>query len=121
VRPPQAVAETVAAAGACLAGAPRRHDLGSAVIPAVTAAKALYFAYARDGQLHYIGKVDRADPGGAGQRLREHLRTSRRKQRAWRILWVVPLAEWTDPHALLRLERELIRRWRPPANVQHAA
>ncbi len=45
--------------------------------------RALYFAYARDRSLHYIGKVDR-QVGTTWQRLLEHLRTSRRKRRAWR-------------------------------------
>lgn len=47
--------------------------------------RALYLAYARDGSLHYVGKVNR-QAGSVGQRLREHTRASARKRTAWRWL-----------------------------------
>jgi hypothetical protein len=117
---PEAVADTIRAAGACLAGWPERHDLGLALPPRITVAKAIYLGYARDGTLHYIGKVDRTN-GTTGQRVREHLRRSRSKRVAWRTLWVVPLHPATSSVGIVSLERELILRWRPPANIQHAA
>ncbi len=80
--------------------------------------RALYFAYARDRTLHYIGKVDRSR-GTTWQRLLEHLRSSRRKRQCWRSLTVVRVAPTLPERELLALERSLISLYQPPGNVQH--
>lgn len=81
--------------------------------------RALYLAYTAAGELHYIGKVDR-DRGATGARLREHLRSSLQKRRAWRWLWVIPVTDALSSRELLALEARLIAAYRPPGNVQHA-
>ena len=117
---PPAVASAVVALGRHLAGEPFRVPLE---VPGrdvrLLVPRAIYFAYTGEGDLDYIGKVDRAAPGTAEGRLREHLRTSRRKRRVWRWLWVVPIADTLTPAQLLELERTLITLRSPPANVQH--
>lgn len=116
---PREVDATVRAAGRQGEGRPYRVplDVAGAQVQ-VTVSRCIYLAYARDGELHYIGKVDRAS-GSAGERLREHLRTSARKRRAWRSLWVVPLSDSMSVADLLALERSLIHAHRPVGNVQH--
>lgn len=116
-------AEVVAArraAGRHLLTEPMRMALDVPAAHNIVAPKAIYLAFARDGELHYIGKVDRA-AGTAAERLNEHLRSSLRKRRAWRFVWVVPLAPAMPPAELMAMERALIRCYRPPGNVQHAA
>jgi hypothetical protein len=71
----------------------------------------IYLAFACDGSLHDIGKVDRTS-GAVGARLSEHLRMSLRRRRVWRTLWVVPIGLTIDPGDLLSLERSLIRHHR---------
>lgn len=82
--------------------------------------RAIYLAYTRDRQLHYAGKVDRRNRGTVAQRIREHIRSSRRKRTAWRTLWVVPIADTFTGAELLELERTVIRTLQPRGNVQHA-
>ena len=81
--------------------------------------RALYLAYARRGELHYVGKVDRVQGVGAATRVDEHLRSSRRKREAWRWVWVVPIAAEMPVRELLNLERMIISVYRPPGNTQH--
>lgn len=83
--------------------------------------RAIYLAFTRDRQLHYVGKVDRLERRGTiAQRIREHTRTSGRKRYAWRTLWIVPIHDTTSANELLELERAVIRTFQPPGNVQHA-
>ena len=82
--------------------------------------RAIYMAYTRDGQLHYVGKVDRRSRTAVAARLREHTRSNRRKRTAWRWLWAVPIAQTVPAATVLEIERTLIRLYGPPGNVQHA-
>ena len=86
----------------------------------LVASRAIYLAYTRDRQLHYAGKVNRRNRGTVAQRIREHTRSSRRKRTAWRMLWIVPIAETLTGAELVQLERAVIRTFQPPGNVQHA-
>lgn len=81
--------------------------------------RAIYLAYTRDRQLHYVGKVDRRNRGTVAQRLREHIRESRRRSVAWRTLWVVPIGVGATSAEVLALERAAIEFLKPLANVQH--
>jgi hypothetical protein len=117
---PAEVAGAARAAGRHLLAEPKQVPLDLPTAHGIVAPKAIYLAFARDGALHYIGKVDRA-AGHAGQRLEEHLRTSPRKRRTWRTVWVVPLAAGMTAGELQATERALIRCYRPPGNIQHAA
>lgn len=117
---PAAVSAAARPAGRHLLAEPMRVTLDVPAAHGIVAPKAIYLAFSRDGALHYIGKVDRA-AGHAGQRLGEHLHTSLRKRRTWRTVWVVPLAAAMTPTELVATERALIRCYRPPGNVQHAA
>ena len=117
---PAAVSAAARAAGRHLLSEPLRVTLDVPAAHGIVAPKAIYLAFSRDGALHYIGKVDRA-AGHAGQRLGEHLRISLRKRRTWRTVWVLPLAATMPPADLLATERALIRCYRPPGNIQHAA
>lgn len=117
---PAEVEAAVRAAGRHLSGAPSRVALDlPAPRPQLRIARAVYLAYTRAGELHYVGKVDRVN-GTASARLSEHLRTSIRKRRAWRTVWIVPLAGDMTTFELVALERSLIHRYAPPGNVQHA-
>ena len=117
---PSSVTQTLISAGRHATGPPQRVSLDLDVAPVdVTPRQAIYLAFARDGTLHYIGKVDRA-AGTVGARLREHLRTSKRKRSCWRTLWIVPLRN-IGSDQLLALERGLIKRYEPPGNTQHVA
>jgi hypothetical protein len=82
--------------------------------------RAIYLAYTCDGRLHYAGKVDRRNGGAVAERLREHARSSGRKRRAWRTLWVIPLTGTITGADVAELERTVIRVFVPPGNVQHA-
>jgi hypothetical protein len=82
--------------------------------------RAIYLAYTSDGRLHYAGKVDRRNGGAVAERLREHARSSGRKRRAWRTLWVIPLTGTITGADVAELERTVIRVFVPPGNVQHA-
>ena len=82
--------------------------------------RAIYLAFTSDGQLHYIGKVNRHNRGAVAQRIREHTRSSRRKRTAWRTLWVVPINDTLAGTDLGELERSAIRAFQPQGNVQHA-
>lgn len=117
---PAEVAVAVRAAGRHLLADPARVALDVPSAHGIVAPRAIYLAFARDGTLHYIGKVDRA-AGTAGHRLNEHLRTSLRKRRTWRAVWIVPLKATMESSELVAMERALIRCYRPPGNIQHAA
>lgn len=118
---PAAVDEAARAAGRHLLAAPVRVALDlHADRTALAVARAIYLAFARDGELHYVGKIDRAT-GTAHARLGEHLRTSSRKRSAWRTVWIVPLAASMPAPEVLTLERSLIRAHRPVGNVHHRA
>lgn len=86
----------------------------------LVASRAIYLAYTRDRQLHYVGKVNRRNRGTVAQRIREHTRSSRRKRTAWRTLWIVPIADTLTGTELVDLERAVIRTFQPPGNVQHS-
>lgn len=117
---PGAVEDAARAAGRYLLGPPARVALD---LPAdrsgLRVDRGIYLVYARDGELHYIGKTDRPTGTAAG-RLNEHLRSSRRKRAAWRTLWIVPLTADMPAHMVMTLERALIRAYRPVGNLQHA-
>jgi hypothetical protein len=81
--------------------------------------KAIYLAYDRARRLHYVGKVDRGQRGTVAQRIREHTRRSRRKRDAWRVLWIVPIAETVSRATLFELERAIISALQPIGNRQH--
>ncbi|HXH33023.1 MAG TPA: GIY-YIG nuclease family protein [Plantibacter sp.] len=116
-----AVEYTSARLGPNSAGTPFRVSLDAPGADVLLAApRAIYIAYTRDGQLHYIGKVDRRAGKAVAARLREHTRSSGRKRSAWRWLWVVPIAATMSARNVLELERNLIRLYQPPGNVQHA-
>lgn len=116
---PAAVEEAARAAGRHVMAPPVRVSLD---LPAdrceLLVPRAIYLAYTRDEVLHYVGKVDRAR-GTALARLGEHLQASRRKQSAWRTLWVVVLGPTMPVKEIVTLERALIRAHRPISNVQH--
>ena len=117
---PVAVEDAARAAGRHLLAPPTRTALDvPGARTGLAVARAIYLAYARDGRLHYIGKIDRAGGTAAG-RLNEHLRTSRRKRSTWRTLWIVPLAAEMASANVVALERSLIRAHHPVGNVQHA-
>lgn len=116
---PTAVREAAQAAGRHLVGPPIHITVDVPDWRTVHIARGVYLAYARDASLNYVGKVDRAG-GTVTARITEHLRTSRRRRDVWRSVWVVPLDADMLTADLLGLERSLIRRHRPPGNVQHA-
>jgi hypothetical protein len=116
---PDAVREAAEAAGRHLVAQPVRMSLAVPSSAAVGLRRAIYLAYARDGALHYVGKVDRG-AGTVSARITEHVRTSPRKRSAWRSVWVVPITDGMSSEDLLVMERALIRRLRPPGNIQHS-
>lgn len=117
---PAEVAVAIRAVGRHLLAEPMQVPLDVPTSHRIVAPKAIYLAFAGDGALHYIGKVDRA-AGHVGQRLEEHRRRSPRKRRTWRTVWLVPLAAGMTAGELHATERALIRCYRPPGNIQHAA
>lgn len=118
---PAEVKEAARAAGRHLSGQPVHVALDvPAARPQLLVPRAIYLAYTRAGELHYVGKIDRAT-GTAGARISEHLRSSPRKRRAWRTVWLVPLSSALPVDELMKLERALIHRYSPAANYQHAA
>jgi hypothetical protein len=103
------------------AGEPYRASLDAPAAEArLVDARGIYLAYTRDRKLHYVGKVNRRNRGAVAQRVREHTRASRRKRSAWRLIWVVPIADTMTGAELLELERSVIRTFEPPGNVQHS-
>jgi hypothetical protein len=64
---------------------------------------AVYIAYGTDGIVDYVGSVDRALPGGAHQRLSEHLRDNERF-RSWNGVVLIPLQPGTPHRAVLQTE-----------------
>lgn len=109
------------AAGRYLAGEPFRVPLDTpGAMSRLAVGRAIYLAFTAGGQLHYIGKVDRAgSSNAAARRLAEHLRASSGKRSVWRWLWILPVCPQMSQRDLLGLERALIMSLRPPGNVQH--
>ncbi len=115
-----AVKAAEAAVGKHVARPPFRLALDAPLVGLGGVERALYLAMTAAGELHYVGKVDRRQGGSVAGRLSEHLRSSRRKRRAWRWLWVIPISPTMERQGAHGRRATLISQFRPPGNCQHA-